>query len=116
MMAIGDAEDIHVQRILVLCSPGYLALSREHMFEELFSLLALYLRSPRKPSIYPSHLFMNIAIHAAPGEQTEVLTKPSPVFVIRLKEFLPRGLVHPIEEVHIDSLILQEQVLDVVLL
>jgi hypothetical protein len=43
MMAIGDTEDIHVQRILVLCSPGYLALSREHMFKELFSLLALYL-------------------------------------------------------------------------
>jgi hypothetical protein len=82
------------------------------MFEELFSLLALYLRIPRKPSIYPSHLFMNIAIHAAPGEQTEVLTGPSPVFVIRLKEFL---LVYLIEEVHVDSLILQEQVLDVAL-
>jgi hypothetical protein len=74
------------------------------MSKELLSLLALYLRSPRKPSI-----------PVASSKQTKVLTKASPVFIIRLKEFLPRGLVHPIEKVHVDSLILQEQVLDVIL-
>jgi len=51
MMAVDDTEDIHVQCILVLCSSRYFALSREYMFEELFSILVLYLWSPRKPSV-----------------------------------------------------------------
>ena len=51
MMAVGDTKDVHVQCILVLCSSRYLALSREYMFKELLSLLALYLQSPRKPSL-----------------------------------------------------------------
>lgn len=107
IMVVGDTEDVHVQCVLLLCSPGNLALGREYMFKKLLSLLAFRVRKLGNLA-YPPHLFMDIAVYTAPGEQAEILTKASPVFVIRLKKFLPRGLAHPIKEVHVDRLILQE--------
>lgn len=45
----------------------------------------------------------------------EVLTKAAPVFVVRLKCFLSRCFEHPVEKVHVNSLIFQQKVVHVVL-
>lgn len=42
MIVVGDSEDIYVQCVLLLCTPGDLALSREYMFKKLLSMLVLH--------------------------------------------------------------------------
>lgn len=42
VMAVGDAEDIHIQGVLLLRTPGDLALGREYVFEKLLSTLDLH--------------------------------------------------------------------------
>jgi len=92
VMAVDDAKDIYIQCALLLHTPGYLAFSRECVLEKLLPELALYVWISEN-SAYSSHLFTDIVIHAPPSKQTEILTKASPVFIIRLKSFLSRGLV-----------------------
>lgn len=42
MMVVGDAEDVHVQCVLLLCMPRDLVLSREYMLKKLLSILVLH--------------------------------------------------------------------------
>lgn len=47
------------------------------------SIVQIYpLPEGQRKLVYPSHLLVNVAIQTAPSEQTEVLTKASPVSVI----------------------------------
>jgi len=42
VMAVGDAEDVHIQGVLILCTPGDLALSKEYTSKRLLSMLVLH--------------------------------------------------------------------------
>ena len=51
------------------------------MVEKLCSPLVMYI-AERKRTTDPSHLFLDFRVHAASGEQTEILTKAPPVFIV----------------------------------
>lgn len=67
VVAIGNTEDPHIQRILSLHTPWHLALGRDYLIKKLSSRSALQMWN-QGIEAYPSHLSIYIVIQAAPGK------------------------------------------------
>jgi hypothetical protein len=59
---------------------------------------------------------LDYLVHTTSGEQAEILFEAPPVFIVGLEKLLTGSLVHPIEKVHIDCLVLREKIVDIFLL
>lgn len=114
MMAVQNTKDVHAECVLFLHPPRDCVFSREPLVDKLSFPSVVYITGGRQTA-YSSHLFLDFRVHTTSGEQAEILFEAPPVFIVGLETLLAGSLVHPIEKVHIDCLILGEKIFDIFL-
>lgn len=113
MVAVQDTEGVHGKRMFFLHPSRDGVFGGEFVVHKLFLPSVVYLTGGRD-TVYSSHLFLDLWLHTTSGEQAEILLEAPPVFVVGLETLLTGRLVHPIEKIHVDCLVLREKILFVV--